>query len=290
MDVLEKKYNSDYDYSLINNIKYLKYYNNTIDIKGSSALKSQQFYSDIDLFTSINRNDSYNRLYNGIYIILDYIGNNDDMYFIEYKAQLKDEKKIRLHYKDSFNSNDFKKYYEKIDFIKIDLVLVIHNIFTEISVIYKLQNFKNEEVNEIEFIKSIKEDITDELKQHNYFKVLKRYFILYRTEKLLDNDKLKKLSMIFNSKLGEIYQRVSNLRALQIVYKYYKDNLTLNKININLKDIDEPVTIIDIQTKIDEYENILNTESIKLYKDIIKPSIDYAKVLQSRIDKKLQES
>lgn len=290
MNILQEKYKSDYDYDILIKINQLKYYNNVIDIKGSSSLKSQQFYSDIDLYTIIDQNDSVNKVFNQIHKILESISNDDFFYFIEYKGQLKNGNKIKLFYKDSFNINDFTKYFKELDYIKLDLVLIIKSIMTEVSIIYDIKNKEKNEEDEDDYIKSLKKDIVEYTKDKKYFKVLKRYFKLFSTDKLLDNEKIKMLSMVFNGKLGEIYQRVSNLEAIKSVYTYYKDKITLSRIDINLKIIKESISIKEIQTKIDEYNNYLNTESLIHINHMKKPTKDNIKILEKKIDKKLRSS
>lgn len=263
MDILEKKGKSEYDGELRNIISKLKFKNNPIEFKGSSALKSQTFYSDIDLFSSITGEISDKEVYEEINRILENIKNMNNVYFIELKIENSKGEKFKYFKNDPFKEEKFLKEFKDRNFIKIDLITFINYKFMELSIIYQ---FKETTLSSKEYISDLKEDIKELKKEKNYYKALKRYFNIYKTEGNIE--KLLFLNEIFNSDLGEIYQKISNLEAIEKIKENYNDKLTKNRININLKDIDEPQNLKSISKNRKKYFNILNKHTFPLFEEI----------------------
>ena len=114
-----------------------------------------------------------------------------------------------------------------MDFIKLDLVLYIDYRFIEVSCIYKFSSHFPDEV------RSLHDDIKEYLKEHNYFKALKRIFNLAAID---DNfEMLFKLINFFNSGTGYQYTIYSNLEAIEKLQHFYNDKITIERIKNNLK-------------------------------------------------------
>ena len=105
MDVLHKRNISEFDYKIIDIIKLLKFNKYKIDIKGSSSLKSQQYFSDYDFFCQIPDKISGDEAYNTIINIVRKVGEQFGIYFIELKLQTLNNKKIRWYNADNINKN-----------------------------------------------------------------------------------------------------------------------------------------------------------------------------------------
>ena len=74
------------------------------------------------------------------------------------------------------------------------------------------------------------------------------------------------LVQVFNSELGKVYQKVCNLSAIEILFQYYKDDRTIERINYNLKLIGEgDLNIKTIHRKINDYMKLLNKERKNIY-------------------------
>ena len=137
----------------------------------------------------------------------------------------------------------------------------------ELSIIYE---FYDKKLDKNEYIKSIEDDIKELIKEGNYYKVLKRLFNLYRIEG--DIKKLIFLSDIFNSDLGEIYQKISNLEAIEKILEFYKDKLDLKRVKVNLKEINEPFKgkfKENLKSNKEKYFKSLNRTAEELYKELI---------------------
>jgi len=129
MDILQKKEKNEFDNDIKILYKQLKFLNNPMDIKGSSSLKSQLYFSDYDFFCDIVNKYTPKKVYDTFINIFKKIFSNDDNYFIEFKIQTKDENKIRWYNLKDFNFDEFKKVYDNLDFCKIDLIKRINNKF-----------------------------------------------------------------------------------------------------------------------------------------------------------------
>lgn len=264
MNILEKKQKGEFDNELKDIIQILKFKNSPIELKGSSSLKSQKYYSDYDLFTQIRLNYGIDEIFDEFRKILNNIISSHDLYFTEFKIQTKKGKKYKWYPNDEFTFDEFKKAFKDIDFAKIDLVARIQNIFIEISCIYK---FSKNKLTTEEYILSINEDINKLKKKKNYYKMLKRLFNIYKIKN--DIHKIKLLNEVFNSELGEKYKKISNLEAIKLLKKYYNDANTKKKIEINLIDIKEPHSDSSIENNLKKYKTELNTKAQKIYNDLI---------------------
>lgn len=249
-------------------IKILKFNSKSpIMLLGSSGLKSQRYFSDYDLFSSVSSKDDCEKVYKRLLDILrksamwvkQPIG-NPEMYFIEFKLETKDGKKLRRL--DNFKL--FCNYFEKIKLIKFDFVIRLQNRFIELSIIY---SFGKEESStdpkgrsKKDFIQSVEKDIRDLTKEGKHYKVLKRIFALRSKEpKSPERDRrLIELTRFFNSEYGKMYQDVSNLRAIETLSKQYKDEFTKRKIEQNLNDL--KLTLKDA----DRLENEYNKEALNI--------------------------
>jgi hypothetical protein len=174
---------------------------------------------------------------------------------VELKFQTKN-KKLRFFPKQPVKQIDVERIWTHIDFIKLDLVVRIENRFTEVSVIYTFEsNLPRSE----EYKKGNEEDIKELKSEGNYYKVLKRQFNIYKAEK--DKKKLLKLSKIFNGEMGEEYQLISNLEAIQKVLEYYPDPETIKRVKLNLKEVKLPQEISDVESWIKSKKDELNKKA-----------------------------
>lgn len=228
MEILEKKEAPSNLAGISNRLAYGK---TKLILAGSSSLASQIYTSDYDFITQGGGDlTEWKR-------ILQYIASNDDLYFIELKVQMIDGSKNRWYAIEDIPPSAFRG--KSIDFVKIDLVVYLTTkVFREVSVIY---NF-GEKAEQGKILASLTKDLNEYLRQGKYYKALKRYFsILGRTEnpkkRSIQTKLLIRLSVFFNSPTGKEYQKLNNLKAIELVYNRYGTGLTEKKIISNLKDI-----------------------------------------------------
>ena len=152
--------------------------------------------------------------------------------------------------------------FDNVDYIKLDFIIREGNIFRELSIIY---NFSAKPKTE-SLIHSLGEEMNSYIKQKNYYKALKRLFSLYKAQ---GNGKGQiPLAQFFNSKVGELYAKVSNLKALTILLQHSTSTDMDKKIEINMKDLHlvPKASLIPKYTK--EYERIIQREAKVLWTKI----------------------
>lgn len=252
MDILEKK---GVPSILVGISNKLAYEDMTMVLAGSASLASQLYASDYDFITKGGADvDEWMR-------ILNYIAENQSLYFIELKVQYKNGEKEKFYKIPDIPHSIFKK--KKIAYIKIDLVVYLTTkVFKEVSVIYSF----GKKVDDKAIIKSLKNDLKEFIKDGKYYKALKRYFsIISRVKK--QQLTLKQLSVFFNSAIGKEYQKLNNLKAIQLVFEKYGTDLTLQKLKTNLKDIGY-TDIKHLDTYITDLEKKVNKEGREIYDKI----------------------
>lgn len=259
MDVLEQKAPLQYKDELKKLIKLLTFKNNKLELKGSSSLTSQRYFSDYDLFCVIQKPDK-DEFFAFLKEVLKKIEESEDLWFMELKFQTKgtNPKKIRFYPHQTLKETEVEKVWDKLEFCKLDLIARIDNRFTEVSVIY---SFTPEPPTKEEYINSIRKDIAELRKEKKWYKILKRQFSISKAE---DNKKdLLRLSKIFNGELGREYKLISNLEALQKVLDNYQEPTLIRKVVVNLKDLHLPEDVESIQKWMDERSKELNASAKK---------------------------
>lgn len=256
MDVLERKPASQYKDDLKRIIKLLTYKKHKLELKGSSSLASQRYFSDYDLFCVVEKPMEADFV-KFLQDTLQKIKESDDMWMIELKLQTKGRipKKVRIYPNQTLKEADVGKVWDKLDFIKLDLVARMENRFTEVSVIY---SFTPAVPTKEEYIKSLEDDIRELRKEKKYYKILKRQFNIYKAEG--DKKQLLRLSKIFNGELGKEYQLISNLEAIAKVLEYHQDPQLFKKVAINLKDLHQDSSVADAE----HIEEMMNRRSKEL--------------------------
>ena len=127
--------------------------------------------------------------------------------------------------------------------------MCIRNMLWEASAVYNMM--AESELKFDDLVKDIKEDIEEYKAEGQYDKVLKRVFSL---NVLFQNiGDVEFLIKIFNSRLGKLYERVCNMKAVELLYTHYSTYRdALEKIQANLKLIQEDDNIKTIHKNIDK--------------------------------------
>jgi len=259
MDIVEPRARRDFDDGLKSLIKLLKFKNYRVELRGSASLTSQRYYSDYDLYTDITDAVSAPTAFKEFSRILRRVLDRPDVYFIELKLQTPDGHKVRWYPGERFEEKRFGARWEHVDYVKLDVIAFIKNRFVEVSCIY---GFFNAPLTTAEYIEKLQEDITELKKENRYYKILKRLFNIYKAK---DNKKnLLTLNRVFNSHLGELYQRASNLEAIETVRESYPDDETAKRIAVNLADLKEPAGVA-INPLIGKYMAQINKEAKVIY-------------------------
>lgn len=258
MDILQQKYK--FDDKLLYIIKELKFKNNRIEIKGTASLASQQYFSDYDLFSNIKGKYTNDQIYREVVKIINKIEKDDQLYFIELKVQNVNGSKTKFR-QLPIPKDKFIKSITELNFIKIDMIARIENKFIEVSIIY---SFSPAVESKADYVASLKDDIVELDKEHNYYKILKRLFSLYKIHN--KKPKLVELTKFFNSDIGALYQKNSNLKAIKLLLEKYQDQDTIKKVIFNLEEIKESPDYKIISKSIKANDKIINSKAKTILK------------------------
>ena len=154
----------------------------------------------------------------------------------------------------------FISAFHNVDYIKLDFIVREGNIFREMSIIY---SFKAEQGNTTSLIDSLNKEIEEYIQEKNYYKALKRLFSLYKAQG--KSKQQLPLSRFFNSKVGEAYALVSNLKALRLLLKHSTTKEMDKKMEVNMKDLHIVPKISLIPQYIRDYELIIQKEAKVLW-------------------------
>jgi len=224
MNVLAPRAPQSFEDEVKSVYKALEPPNAVLQLKGSASLASQRYFSDYDFFCNVDSRPTL-RFINSIRAKLDKI---PYVYPIEVKIETHDGKKYRYYKRDPIKSLP-----KNVKLIKVDIVVNINFIFTEVSCIY---SFTQEKMTSGEYIDSLKEEIEGLKDEGNFYKVLKRLFSIYKIRD--EPAKLVALTRYFNGQTGLDYQRVSNYNALKLVGEHYDSPELRTRMASNFKSLD----------------------------------------------------
>lgn len=246
MNILERRKLKTELYDIIKN---LEIFETKLKLAGSASLRSMMYYSDYDFNCKI-RVRKQTPIYNEFKRILSF--SNDKLYFIEFKIEYIGGTKIKLN-----NVNDIKlNMFKNISFIKIDYIVFLDFVFKEVSIMYI---FKENDMDTDDIIKKLTDDYSELINNGENFKAMKRAFSIYKIQK--DYPNMKKLTSLFNSSLGKIYEVNSNLKTLLLLKTMYHDPLTMKRIDINLKFLKIDPNV-DLNKIIKENDKVLNNITV----------------------------
>jgi hypothetical protein len=231
-EITEKRVVSGDIVSVINKLKYK---DEPISIQGSAKLAVQKYYSDIDLFSQINEPQSAQKIYAEIRAILkrSCCAKGGELYFIELKVQNTDETKTKFNSIKDFTRTAFLRAIEgkNLDYIKIDYVLYLANTMTELSVIYNFTEPSSVE----DPLKALTDEVREYESEGNLFKAKKRLFSIYNIQGRTED--MVRLTKLFNSPIGALYQMNSQLKAVKLLLEHHSDDTTKARAKFVLKEL-----------------------------------------------------
>jgi hypothetical protein len=231
-DITEKRVVSGDIVSVINKLKYK---DEPISIQGSAKLAVQKYYSDIDLFSQINEPQSAQKIYSEIRSILkrSCCAKGGELYFIELKVQNTDDTKTKFNSIKDFTRTAFLRAIEgkNLDYIKIDYVLYLANTMTELSVIYNFTEPSSVE----DPLKALTDEVREYESEGNLFKAKKRLFSIYNIQGRTED--MVRLTKLFNSPIGALYQMNSQLKAVKLLLEHHSDDTTKARAKFVLKEL-----------------------------------------------------
>lgn len=203
-----------------------------------------------------------------------------DTYITDFKAGFYSGKPIRWSYEDLKRGykrydNDLRIYFRDVltqdSIIKLDIVTLINDIYTEITTNYYFI-FKDYRTFKILNKKELEQKILYDYrrrKEEDIYKSLKRLYIYYKH--IGDQKKVNTLQNLFNSNLGVLSKRISELETINLLIKNKKKpkkkKIVKAIYNINNKLGDDRLTKLDGKT-FKEISNLIS-EIIEKNKKIL---------------------
>ena len=260
MDITKVK---DIPQDLFDIVQDIKFLNNKVVLLGTASLESQLYFSDYDLFTMISKPMNPLTVFKVFTAINERTAKDPNFYFIEFKIQRKDGGKQKFYSREEMTREKFLEEFKDVDYCKGDYVVRMNNTFIELSIIYSFSEVPPKE----KLIESLNRDVEEYSKEGKYYKVLKRIFAINKLQG--NKNTLVELTKLFNSQTGKLYQRNSNLKALELMMENYSDPYTLEKIELNLGDLGLGNDISVISPISKAYEKLINSEGKKLLKKYV---------------------
>lgn len=248
MDVTEERAPLQYREIVKRLITLFQYKKYPVELKGSQRLASQQYYSDIDLYSLVKPDTDFIPF---LKKLITQITDSSDLYFIELKLQTEKGKKTRVYPGDNVPDVSLSG----MEMAKVDVIVWTDGHFEEASIIYSFA----EGMTPDEYQKSILDDIKELKKERKYYKILKREFNLYKMDG--NKQKMVELSKIFNSELGRKYQLISRLEAIQTVLEYYQTETVVKRAVVALKNAHVPIDVKDIDEWVAKESTVLNKKA-----------------------------
>ena len=253
------------------------------ELIGSSHYKNFIYNNDYDLneYNNIkNTSNNLHKLYMNFLEKFKNIQNNPNAYITDFKCGEYKNVPIRWNYKSMLKGyqilNDQKILFEDClrmnATIKLDEIVIINGLFTEITNNYFLfkHNNKNESKNEI--IRNLSNNYNELIHEGKYFKALKRKASIYQIN---HKNKIQKTMLnILNSDDGRLYKCINDLHLLIILLELKeKHRPSLQMIMNNLQSIKyfcSKITKFNVSNVSNDIDKIvLLKDKLKIIKSII---------------------
>jgi hypothetical protein len=230
-------------------------------IEGSSNISKLIFYGDVDLLDIAKSQTPKDILKHFIFVFKE-VKKLDDVVITDFKCGKKNGVALR------WTLDDLKKGYNKgVSFndalmmestIKLDVVADLDGRFLEITTVYDFGN-NYVEISDNEFINNLIADYKEQMRNKNYFKALKRQFLIMKIKK--EKQKLIKLFIdYFNQPVGLLYRLKSDLETTLLVMNKFP----IADVKNNLDYIKEQISSFDITNYLIDIKKRRKTEIKKI--------------------------
>lgn len=236
-----------------------------VNIVGSASIKRSVYYSDYDLFEKV-QGMSEKSIHNHFKTVFEIIKKNDNVIITDFKCGEIGKVPLRWNYEEIKNNNNkgitFAEALKHKSMIKMDIVALLNGRFVEITEVYSI--FLDGESNMSPTLEEILEDITseysDEVRDGNYMKALKRMFSILKL-KNEESKKQDKLMNYFNSPDGLLYRCKNDLETMYLVLDSPKFDLT--EIRNSLQMLKETISAFPVENNLEIISKLKNKQSMK---------------------------
>jgi hypothetical protein len=262
MDILEKSYPKQNIISIMNMLKYNK---NPLELVGTGSMKAQYYPADYDFLSKITNKLSVRDSYVEFMNILYNIHKRNDLFFVEFKIQDKNENKHKVFKIEDLTLKIFEKFFnDNLELCKIDCIIMLDGMFKELSVIYF---FNPKKPVMSDYIQALLEDQKHYVEDKKYYKSLKRLMLAGKYENPPDKSLIISITELFNSSVGALYQLKNEIDACIIFMDKFNDKLNKKRAQLFIKNIGfNDLTKEQLQQLSDEYGKLIDGEALKFYK------------------------
>jgi len=230
-----------------------------VNVVGSASIQRSIYYSDYDLFETI-QNKTSSVILNHFRSVFNIIKSAPNTVISDFKCgSSPNGSPLRWDYSEIQsgvnNGVSFDKAIQQKGIIKLDIISYINGRFVEITEVYnvKINGKSNMDYTNEEVIKSITTDYKDEVKKLNFMKALKK---MYSISKLINNKDplLNILVSYFNSPIGLLYRCKADLETILTILSYNK--FELKDIIESLQTLKEQISAFPVNNDIEKISKI----------------------------------
>jgi len=230
-----------------------------VNVVGSASIQRSIYYSDYDLFETI-QNKTSTVILNHFRSVFNIIKSAPNTVISDFKCgSSPNGSPLRWDYSEIQsgvnNGVSFDKAIQQKGIIKLDIISYINGRFVEITEVYnvKINGKSNMDYTNEEVVKSITADYKDEVKKLNFMKALKK---MYSISKLINNKDplLDILVTYFNSPIGLLYRCKADLETILTILSYNK--FELKDIIESLQTLKEQISAFPVNNDIEKISKI----------------------------------
>lgn len=236
-----------------------------VNVVGSASIKRAVYYSDYDLFENVH-GKSDRAVYNHFKNVFEIIRRSDNVVISDFKCGETNGTSLRWTYEEMKNDNNqgvtFAEALRHKSMIKMDIIALISGRFIEITEVYNI--YLDGEPNMSPSLDNIVVDITkeysDEVRDGNYMKALKRMFSLLK----LKGEEPRKQDILldyFNSPEGLVYRCKNDLETMYLVLDSPK--FDLSEIRESLQLLKESLSAFPVENDLEKISKMKKKDDMK---------------------------
>jgi len=263
-----------------------------INLIGSSNKREILYNSDYDLeshFTAKNKEEMLQQIYQHFKKVFIQAKKDPNVFIVDFKCGEIDGEPIRWSYADMMKGTKSGVHFTEClmmkSTIKLDEIYLLNGSFVDITDNYYFNiggHQNSPKPTKKEMIEGIKEDAKELLKEGNYYKALKRLYLIKPSQKLID---------YFNSEVGIINKARADLDILLILNEQTFRKPKMTDLNGDLQIIKQDLsyTQVDLSKELDK-ATATHTKKFELIQSIRDKLFEIVNQDAKKYFKKLEKS
>jgi len=244
-----------------------------VKLIGSSNKREILYNSDFDLeshFGAKNKQDVLNKIYQHFKKVFQQAKKDPNVFIVDFKCgETPDGEPIRWTYKDMMKGSKsgytFAECLMMRSTIKLDEIYLLNGSFVDITDNYYFDiggHQNSPKPSKKEIMEGIKADAKELIKEGNYYKALKRQFLLKPSQKLID---------YFNSEIGILNKARADLDILLVLQDQTFRKPKMTDLNGDLQIIKQDLsyTQVDLSKELDKATATNTKKKFKIIETIV---------------------